>query len=216
MEPQASINDRLSNEQSDIRAAALAEILQSGVDVSPYINAVAACLNDPFEPLRILALMLLARIGAAATEFIALALSRRQPESFRATAAAILAGIGPSAAPAVRGLCRCLDSSDETLRKSAGIALAKIGEPAAPPLRLILPLTNPEAVAAAVDALALIGLPAESAVPELDALAIASPPQVQLACAAAISSITGDPERGLPILTKALESPDPSIRKTAA
>jgi HEAT repeat protein len=216
MEPQASINNRLSSQQSDVRAAALAEILQSGVDVSPHINAVAACLTDPFEPLRILALLLLARIGAPAAEFLALALSRRQPDGFRATAAAILAGMGPSAAAAVPGLCRCLDSPDETLRKAAGIALAKIGEPAVPALRLILPLSNHEAVSAAVDALALIGRPAESVVRELDALAVTSPPKIQLACAAAISNITGDAERGLPILIKALEGPDPSIRQTAA
>ena len=216
MEPQAPINDRLSNQQSDVRAAALAEIFQSGVDVSPYVNAVAACLNDSFEPLRVLALMLLARIGAAAAEFIALALSRRQADGFRATAAAILAGMGPSAAAAVPGLCRCLDSPDETLRKAAGIALAKIGDPAVPALRLILPLSNHEAVAAAIDALAMIGRPAESVLPDLEGLAATSPPKLQLACAAAISSIAGDPQRGLPVLTMALENPDPSVRKTAA
>jgi HEAT repeats len=84
-----------------------------------------------------------------------------------------------------------------------------------PSLRLILPLSDPGAVAAAVDALAMIGRPAEAAVPELEALAAKSPLQLQLACAAALSCVTGDPERGLPILLKALGDSDPLVRKAA-
>jgi HEAT repeat protein len=80
----------------------------------------------------------------------------------------------------------------------------------------MLQFPNTEAIAAAVDSLAIIGRPAESAVPELQALAAGALLPLQLACAAALCSLTGDPERGLPILAKALENPDPLVRKMAA
>ncbi len=212
---QANISEQLSNEKSDVRAAGLAELLQSGADASPYLKEVASCINDPSESLRPLALLLLARIGPPAAEYFSMALSRKQSESFRAAAAAILAGMGPAAAATVGDLCRCLSSTDETLRNAVALALAKIGAPAAPSLRLILSLSDAAAVAAAVEALAMIGRPAEAAVPDLEALAARSLLPLQLACAAALVSLAGDPERGLPMLLNALENPDPQVRKTA-
>ena len=216
MEQQKSVSDRLSSEQSAVRAAALAELLQSGTDASPHMNALASCLNDPLEDLRIPALVLLGRIGAPAADYFQAALDPQQPASIRAVAAAVIAGIGPPAAACVRGLCRCLTSDDENLRNAASIALAKIGEPAVSSLRIMLQFSIPETVAVSVESLAMIGRPAAAAVPELDALAARSPIQLQLACAAAISSLTGDAARGLPILTNALVSPEPLVRKTAA
>jgi HEAT repeat protein len=216
MNQQATISERLSAEQSDVRAAALADLLQSGADVSPHIQKVAACISDPSESLRLPALLLLSRLGAAAAEYLPAALDAQQPDTVRAVAAALIAGIGPPAAASVRGLCRCLTSADEGLRNAGAIALAKIGESAVASLRIMLQFPNPDTVTAAVESLAMIGRPAEAAVPELEALAAKSPLHLQLACAKALSCLTGDPGRGLPILSKALEYPDPLIRKTAA
>jgi len=215
MNQQSDLKQRLSDEQGEVRAAALAELLQSGADVLPYINEVAARIGDPMESVRLMALQLLAKIGAPAAEYFTLALSRQQTDGFRAVAAAMLAAMGPPPAGVVRGLCRCLISMDATLRNAATVSLAKIGATAVPSLRLVLPTSSPEAVAAAVDALAMIGRSAEAAGPELQALSVNSPLQLQLACAAAISRVTGDPERGLPVLVNALENRDPLIRKTA-
>jgi HEAT repeat protein len=215
MQEQISIKDRLASEQSDLRAAALAELLQSGADLSPHVEAVAACLGDPTESHRFLALQLLANIGASATAFIALALSRKQPESLRAAAAAIIAGMGPMGARAVPALCRNLPSPDETLRNAAALALAKIGADSVPALRLVLSTSDPGAVSAAIDALTRIGRPAEAAVPDVAALAATAPPQLQLACAAALVCLTGNPDRGLPLLLNALTHEDPLVRKAA-
>ncbi len=198
-----------------MRASILAELLQSGADISPYVKEVAACVSDPAEALRIPALLLLGRIGAPAADYFPAALDPQQPDSVRAAAAAIIAGIGPPAAASVRSLCRCLTSADENLRNAAAVALAKIGEQAVPSLRLMFQFSNLETVAAAVGALAMIGRPAAAAVAELEALAPRSPFQLQLACAAAISCITGDAARSLPVLLNALENPDPLIRKLA-
>ena len=197
-----SIHDRLASEQSEVRAAALAELLQTGADVSPHLEAVAACVSDPVESQRLLALLLLGRHGAAAAEYFPAALDPQQPDSVRAAAAAIIAGIGPPAAASVRGLCRCLTSADENLRNAAAVALAKIGVAAVPSLRIMLQFSNTETIAAAVESLAIIGRPAEAAVPELQALAARSPLPLQLACAAALCRLTGDPERGLPSACK--------------
>ncbi len=123
MDQQASISSRLSNEQSEVRASALAELLQSSADISPYLKEVAACISDPAEALRIPALLLLGRIGAPAAGHFPAALDPQQPESVRAVAAAIIAGIGAPAAACVRGLCRCLASADENLRNAAAVAL---------------------------------------------------------------------------------------------
>ena len=216
MDQQANLRERLANEQSEVRAAALAEMLQTGADVSPHIAEVAACISDPSESLRFSALLLLGRHGAAAAEYFPAALDPQQPDGVRTVAAAIIAGIGPPAADSVRGLCRCLTSADENLRNAAAVALAKIGEAAVPSLRIMLQFPNTEAIAAAVDSLAIIGRPAENAVLDMQALAAGAPLPLQLACAAALGRLTGDPGQGLPILSKALENHDPLVRKMAA
>ena len=53
MSQQANLRERLSNEQSEVRAAALAELLQTGADLSPHLKEVAACISDPAESLRL-------------------------------------------------------------------------------------------------------------------------------------------------------------------
>lgn len=216
MSPQTSLKERLSNENGEVRAAALAELLQAGSDVSPHIGEVAACITDPVETVRLLALQLLARAGAPAAEYFNLALSTQQTDGFRAASAAILAAMGPAAAGTVRSLCRCLTSADATLRSAAAVALAAVGSAAVPSLRLVLSMSDLNAVAAAVDALAMIGRPAEAVVSDVQSVAGRVPFPLQLACAAALCRLTGDPDRGLPILSRALEHPDPQVRKAAS
>ncbi len=216
MQPAISIHDRLSSVQSEVREAALSELLESCADPSPHLEALAACVRDPSEPLRIPALVLLGRIGAPAADFIARALDPQQPAPVRTVGAALIAGMGPTASGAVRELCRCLTADDESLRNAASIALGKIGEPAVPSLRIMLQFANPAAVAAAVGSLAMIGPPAASAVPEIEALAARSSFDIQLSCASALCRITGSPERGLSLLANALGNADSLIRKTAA
>ena len=90
------------------------------------------------------------------------------------------------------------------------------GEVAVPSLRRMLQFPNVETVAAAIGSLALMGPAAAAAVPDIDAGAAKFPRQLQLECASALSSITGDPARGLPVLVQSLENSDPLGRKAAA
>ena len=80
----------------------------------------------------------------------------------------------------------------------------------------MLQFKDPATVTAAVGSLAMIGRPAETCVPDLEALAARSTLSLQLACAEALCCLTGQQERGLPLLLKLLEHPDPLLRKTAA
>lgn len=216
MHSDSRIQDRLLSAQSEVRAAALTELLQSGADASPHLQAVAACVRDPLEPLRIPALLLLSRIGPPAAEALVMGLDPQQPTRVRAVAAVLIAGLGPAAAVAARALCRCVTAEDATLRKAATVALAKIGEPAVPSLRILLQFSNPDTVAAALEAFAVIGRPAAPAAAEIEALADRFPGGVQLECAAALCSLTGNPQRGLPLLINALGNLDPLLRSAAA
>jgi HEAT repeat protein len=216
MSPSSDIGTHLTSERSELRAAALARLFQSGADASPYRQALSACVRDPSEPLRIPALLLLSRMDVPAVDALILGLDPQQPVSVRTVAAALIAGLGPTAAAAVRELCRCLTAEDESLRKAATVALAKIGEPAVPSLRILLQFSNPQPVAAAIEALAMIGRPAAPAAAEIEAAAARFPAGVQLNCAAALCCLTGNPERGLPLLIRALGNSDRLLRAAAA
>jgi HEAT repeat protein len=193
--------------------AALAGLLSPEADPAPHLAGVAACLDHPAEPVRLLTAAVLGRIGAQAVPSLVRALLPEQPTTVRVVAALGLASAGPSAAGGIRELCRCLTSPDEGLRNAASVALGKIGAPATASLELMLRFPDPSTLAAAVSALAMIGPPAAQIAGSLDALATRAPLPLQLACASALVSITGDPARGLPILLGALASPDPAIRK---
>jgi HEAT repeat protein len=193
--------------------AGLAGLLNPEVDPAPHMDGVAACLDHPAEPVRLLAAVVLGRIGANAAPSLVRGLLPEQPATVRVVAALGLASAGPAAASGIRELCRCLTSPDEGLRNAASVALGKIGAPATASLELMLRFPDPNTLAAAVSALAMIGPPAAQAAGSLDALAARAPLPLQLACASALARVTGDPARGLPILLGALASPDPAIRK---
>jgi HEAT repeat protein len=216
MQPQTSIRDRLARNQPEVRAAALAELLRSEADPSPYVEELGGCIQDPSQSVRLMTLVLLGRIGDPAVQYLDAALAMGEPDSFRAATAAVIAGIGPPAAACTRNLCRCLTSAGEALRNAASAALAKIGEPAVPALRRMLRFPNPETVIAALQSLAMIGPPAAAAVSDVDALASRPFPPLRLACAATLACLTGDPARGLPVLLQALGDSDAQVRRTAA
>jgi HEAT repeat protein len=195
--------------------ATLAGLLNPEVDPGPHLSGVGACLDHPEEPVRQLTAAVLGRIGAPAVPWLIRALLPEQPMAVRVIAALGLASAGRSAAGGIRELCRCLTAPDEGLRNAASIALGKIGAPATASLELMLRFLDPNTLAAAVAALALIGPPALQSAGSLDALAARAPLPLQLACASALVRITGDPARGLPILLGALTNPDPAIRKLA-
>jgi HEAT repeat protein len=213
MDADHSIESGLRSGAEETRVAALAELLKPEADPAPHLAAVDACLDHPSETVRHLASVVLGRVGAPAVGSLVRALSPAQPIPVRTAAALGLAGVGPDAAPAVRELCRSLTSSNETLRTTASVALSKIGAPAASSLRLMLRFTDQAVVAAAVSALGFIGPPAAEVIPDLDVLAAGAPLPLQLACAAALVSASGDPARGLPVLLRALGYADPEIRK---
>jgi HEAT repeat protein len=128
-------------------------------------------------------------------------------------AAAVLGNIGAPAAAAVRPLCRCLTAPEDDLRAIAAFALARIGPASVPALRLMLQFSDPRTVAAAVGALSQIGPEARESLADLEGIAPRSPLTVQMACAAAVARISGDASRGLPLLLRALDHPDPPVRK---
>jgi HEAT repeat protein len=199
--------------ESEQVLAGLAGLLNPEVDPAPHLAGIAACLDHPEEPVRLLAAVVLGRIGANAIPSLIRGLVPEQPATVRVVAALGLASLGPPAAGGIRELCRCLTSPDDGLRSAASVALGKIGAPAASSLELMLRFPDPNTLSAAVSALAMIGPPAAQSAGSLDGLAARAPVPLQLACAAALARITGDPARGLPILLGALSSPDPAIRK---
>jgi HEAT repeat protein len=205
-EPEGSIDRTL---------AELAELLKPEADHSGSLARVALLLDHAEEPVRLLAALVLLRIGEPAIGPLIAALAPEQPVVVRTVAALGLASIGAPASAAVRELCRCLTSPEESLRGAASVALGKIGPAAATALQVMLRFPNADAVAGAVSALALIGPPGAAAIPDLDALALRSPVPLKLSCAAALVRTSGDPKRGLPMLQRALADPDPAVRKLA-
>jgi HEAT repeat protein len=190
-------------------ASALAELLNPEVDPAPHLRDVAMSLANESEPERQLAVVVLGRIGEPAAEHLIHALDPAQPDIVRTTAATVLAGLSPPVVSAVRSLCRCLTSPEESLRTVASLALGKIGAPAVPSLRLLLKFSDPDVVAAAISSLSMIGTPAAESLGDLEVL---SSGPLQLSCAAAMASVSGDAARGLPVLLRASEHSDPAIR----
>jgi HEAT repeat protein len=142
------------------------------------------------------------------------AASLNHPEvPVRQMAAAVLGKIGAPAAAAVRPLCRCLTASEDDLRAIASFALARIGPASVPALRLMLQFSDPRTVTAVVGTLSQIGPGAAESLADLEAIAPGAPLAVQMACAAAVARISGEASRGLPLLLRALDHADPSVRK---
>jgi HEAT repeat protein len=215
MPDEAEIRRQLRAAEQHPRLAALGQLMAKDVDASPYLADVAASLDHAEVAVRQVAAVVLGRIGAPAVEHLARALDPAQPGMIRTVVAGVLGKIGAPAAAAVRPLCRCLTAPEDNLRAVASFALARIGPASVPALRLMLQFSDPRTVAAAVGALSQIGPEARESLADLEGIAPRSPLTVQMACAAAVARISGDASRGLPLLLRALDHPDPPVRKQA-
>jgi HEAT repeat protein len=153
-------------------------VRQSAADVlaglgEPGAEALTGCLGD--RERRRLAVPALVRMGPAALPALVAALDRSDDPG-RGTAAALLGGLGPAAAPAVPKLVKLLaPQDDEGVRRAAAEALGQIGPAAREAVPALAPLLrDPDdgVRSAAFQALGRLGPAAAEAVPALiDALA---------------------------------------------
>jgi len=208
---QIAIGD-LESDSPAIRKGTLAQIFMTAPDTEAEPQDIAACLNDPEENVRILAVETLAKWGGVAVPFIAKALAPEQPEPVRVAAASCLGRLGSEAEPTVVSLSSCMESDDDLLRWHAGFALSKIGAPAFPELKNKLASDNPKTVMAAVQALGWMEKNAVEAVETIEALAEKKDPELTIACASALIRITGDPEKGLAMILPILEKGDTALK----
>jgi HEAT repeat protein len=197
-----TIQARLSDENEQVRLAALGDLMKPDAVPGQVVENVAACLNHSNETVRQLAVVVLGQVAAQgepgkhAVPALVRALDEAHPKSVRMLAASGLARAGPDAAPAIEPLCRVLTSPDKSLRASASLALGKIGAPSVPWLRRMLRVSDPAVIAAATEALGLVGRPAKDAVEDLRSLRTSPDPKIQQACDSALEKIGGEAPKG--------------------
>lgn len=193
-----TIQARLSDENEQVRLAALGDLMKPEAEPEQVVENVTACLGHSNEMVRQLAVVVLGQVAAQgesgkhAVPGLARALDEAQPKSVRMLAASGLARAGPDAASAAEPLCRALASQDKSVRSAASLALGKIGAPAVPWLRRMLRVSDPAVTVAAIEALGLVGRPAKDAAEDLRALRASPDPKVQQACGSALEKIGGE------------------------
>ena len=206
----AELVAELSSEEEAKRLSALAEFLHPGLDAAPQREAIAARLNDANPDARLLAVVLLGRMGAPGAQDLAGALAETQPAPVRAAAAAALAGIGTQAVAATGALCDALGSEDAALRATAALALSKIGEGAVPALTGLLGhLSVPTE---AFLALAGIGQSAASTMEHLSQLAPTLSGEKKVSCHIALAGISGELDSVLPVLNQCYAEGQEALR----
>ena len=198
-------------EEETIRLPALAAFFHPQIDTLPQCATIAARLNDVNPNARVLAVVLLGRMGAPAAQDLAATLDKTQPMPVRAAAASALATIGASAVAATGALCEVLGDKDAPLRTAAALALSKIGDGAVPALTSLLGQA-PLPVEALL-ALAWIGQPAASAAQHLHRLAPTLTGESRVACYIAHAGTSGDIAPSLPVLTQCYTEGDEATRK---
>jgi HEAT repeat protein len=202
----------LQSDNPAIRKGTLSLIFMAAPDTAAEPRNIAACLDDPEDNVRILAVETLAKWGAMAVPFITTALAPEQPEPVRIAAASCLGRLGSEAEPAVVSLSSCLESDNDLLLWHAGFALSKIGPAAFPELKNKLASANRKTVLATVQSLGWMEKNAVEAVEAIEALAEKKDPQLTIACASALVRITGAPEKGLAMLLPILEEGDTALK----
>jgi HEAT repeat protein len=209
-----SMIKRLQDPAEYVRIGALVELLSTDQEALPDLEAVVGSLEDPSQPARRLVVEVLVRYGAGGAPALGHGLDADQPLTIRVAAANCLARLGPDAAPAMDLLCLSLQDKDAELGWHSGFALSKIGPAAVPSLRSLLQSSDPQVVARAVDALERIGPEAKDALEDIQQLGVGeASPQLRLACATTLISLTGDPASGKPVVAEALASADVELRK---
>ena len=201
----------LTAEEETIRLPALAAFFHLQTDPIQQYAPIAARLNDVNPNARVLAVVLLGRMGAPAAQDLAATLDKVQPMPVRVAAASALASIGAPAVAATGALCEVLGDKDAPLRTAAALALSKIGAGSVPALTRLLG-QSPLPVEALL-ALAWIGQPAASAEQHLHRLAPTLTGESRTACYIALAGTSGDIAPGLPVLTQCYTEGDEAGRK---
>jgi HEAT repeat protein len=214
--PPSEERDRLLRQLTipESRPGALGEIILAErlLDVPP--EPVTACLLDPVEATRILAIETLLKMGTRGVGGLVSTLAAAQPVAVRVSGAMALGRLGPEAGSAVEPLAACVQSEDALLRLHAGLALSRVGVEAIPHLRALLHSPNDDTARAAATALGRMGERATEALDALQSAAGESPsPYVRIACYQAITSISGSPDAGLLETLPLLDSEDPDVRR---
>lgn len=194
---------------SETRIVYLAETAQ------PDLGEVTACLQDESEQVRLLAAVVLGRLGSPAVPALIQALAKTQPVPVRAAAGCSLATIGPDAAPATAELCRCLTAEEDNLREVAVVALSKIGAPAVPWLQKMRQFSDPVVVEAAVSALNLIGPPDATVLPELERAMAHPDPATRKSALKKTAELRQSAHPAIPRIVALTRDPDPAVRAEA-
>jgi HEAT repeat protein len=214
--PPSEERDRLLRQLTipESRPGALGEIILAErlLDVPP--ESVTACLLDPAEATRILAIQTLLKMGRRGVGGLVSAVAPAQPIAVRVSGAMALGMLGPEAGSAAEPLIACLQSEDALLRLHAGLALSRIGVEAIPHLRPLLLSQDEDTARAAATALGRMGEPAAETLDDLKSAAGESPsPYVRIAFFQAITSISADPGSGVLEILPYLDSEDPDVRR---
>ncbi len=211
--PMTETRQNLDSHHSPTRLATLARLMIADADVSPLLEDISLCLEDPDEGVRQLAAALLPKAGPGAVGHLIMALDTRQPLPVRQAAVTALGGLGPGAQSAVAPLIACLADEDPVLRANAVLALSRIGAPAVERLTASLTCGDERLQLGAIEALGWIGPDALSAVGMLKAISPQLPHETLMAKHAAMVKITGLAVEGVPLLVARLDQPDARIRR---
>jgi HEAT repeat protein len=185
----------------------LVEVLKN--DDDPHVRRSAAYALGAFGPQ-----------AAGATEGLSAAL-RDKDASVRQNAAWALGQFGDLASDAVNGLCDCLHDKDALVRRDAAGALGSMGKAGAAAVAPLIDLAKSEADevvrAAAVNALAYLAGPEHVRFARgLEPLLENKNPEIALNAAMVLARIGGpESSSALPILRKALKSPDAHVQELA-
>ncbi len=211
--PMTETRQNLDSHHSPTRLATLARLMIADADVSPLLEEISVCLEDPDEGVRQLAAALLPKAGPGAVDHLIMALDARQPPSVRQAAVTALGGLGPDAPSAVEPLIACLADEDPVLRTHAVLALSRIGTPAVEGLTACLTCGDERMRLGAIEALGWIGPDALPAVGILKAISPQLPVETLMAQHAALVKINGLAAEGVPMLVARLDHPDARIRR---
>jgi len=211
--PMTEMRHKLDSQHSPTRLTTLARLMIADADVSPVLEEISLCLEDPDEGVRQLAAALLPKAGPSAVGHLIAALDPQQPQSVRHAAVTALGGLGPDAQSAVVPLIACLTDEDPVLRANAVLALSRIGAPAIQGLTASLTSEDERIRIGAIEALGWMGPDARPAVGTLKAIFPQLSVETLMANHAALVKISGLAAEGVPMLVTRLDHPDARIRR---
>jgi HEAT repeat protein len=164
---QSQLNKSLTNQDENIRIAAVAALGEIGSSSVLALPALSKLLKDNSEDVRIIVVDTLEKIGKPAVPVLIQALQNNDNWMVRYSAADALGRIGASDQEVVPVLINALRDKDEYVRSEAADVLGKIGKMAVPDLINALQSKDAYVRYKAVDALRIIGKEAVAALPAL-------------------------------------------------